>query len=364
MIKAILFDVDGVLVDSENYMNQAALELFDSFGVHADIEDFRSFVGGGEYSFVIGASKFYNFKLDDPQKAVDKLYQIYSRIVTEHKMGPNKGAIKFISMCRQAGLKMALGSSAQKTKVLINLGCMGLKEEDFDAVVDGTCVERLKPYPDIFASCAYRIGVRPEECLVFEDALNGLRSAKAAGCQGVGITGWFNEEELLLAGADIVYDDFSQIPEFDSIESFNKVFDSQMRQFYKKTVAGKLIDEAAAVLENAYVKYSNYRVGAAILTEKGNIFSGCNVENASYGGTICAERNAATTAVAVEGPDVRFKAVAISSEADEPAPPCAICRQFLCEFMGSDAQVWLYSTKSHVIRHYNFGSVMPLVFEF
>ena len=107
----------------------------------------------------------------------------------------------------------------------------------------------------------------------------------------------------------------------------------------------KLTNEALKALKNAYAPYSKFKVGAAILTETGNIYHGCNVENASFGGSICAERNAATTAIAEEG-KVSFKAIAIASTSDEPAPPCGICRQFLSEFTDTNAPVYLVSEKS------------------
>lgn len=85
----------------------------------------------------------------------------------------------------------------------------------------------------------------------------------------------------------------------------------------------------------AYAPYSGFRVGAAIRTASGNVYSGCNVENASYGLTVCAERVAAFTAVAAEGPVCEFVAVAISADAGSCAP-CGACRQVLAEF-GSEA---------------------------
>ena len=120
----------------------------------------------------------------------------------------------------------------------------------------------------------------------------------------------------------------------------------------------KLTSEALKALENAYAPYSKFKVGAAILTETGNIYHCCNVENASFGGSICAERNAATTAIAEEG-KVRFKAIAIASTSDEPAPPCGICRQFLSEFTDTEAPVYLVSSKSGKIREFSFGTLMP-----
>ncbi len=92
----------------------------------------------------------------------------------------------------------------------------------------------------------------------------------------------------------------------------------------------ELIDAAVAVREKAYAPYSKYQVGAALLGKSGRIYSGCNVENASYGATICAERVAAVKAVS-EG-ETEFLALAVVADGKEPGSPCGICRQFLAEF--------------------------------
>ena len=120
----------------------------------------------------------------------------------------------------------------------------------------------------------------------------------------------------------------------------------------------KLINEALEAQKNAYAPYSKFKVGAAILTETGNVYTGCNVENASLGASICAERNAATTAIAKEG-KVRFKAIAIASTSEDPAPPCGICRQFLSEFTDTEAPVYLVSAKSGKTKEFSFGKLMP-----
>ena len=104
----------------------------------------------------------------------------------------------------------------------------------------------------------------------------------------------------------------------------------------------KLIHAALAARKTAYTLYSHYQVGAALLTENGEIISGCNIENASYGATCCAERTAVFKAVS-EG-ERRFQAIAIAGglEGEEPvdyAYPCGICRQVLNEFAGEDFKV-------------------------
>jgi len=99
-----------------------------------------------------------------------------------------------------------------------------------------------------------------------------------------------------------------------------------------------LVSRAMAMLPQAYAPYSKFHVGAAVLTRAGNIFTGCNVENASYGLTNCAERTAIFSAVAAEGPGMRLSAVAIWSDPECPCAPCGACRQVIFEF-GPDALV-------------------------
>lgn len=95
----------------------------------------------------------------------------------------------------------------------------------------------------------------------------------------------------------------------------------------------RLLDAAKDVAIKAYAPYSNMLFGAALLTEKGNLFVGCNVENASYGLTICAERSAIFSAVANEGGEnMRVKALAIVNTQNKPSSPCGSCRQVISEF--------------------------------
>ncbi len=100
----------------------------------------------------------------------------------------------------------------------------------------------------------------------------------------------------------------------------------------------QMLSAARAAFKNAHAPYSNFKVGASILTESGKHYSGCNVENASYGLTICAERNAIFAAVAAEGTGMRIQAVAVATERDVPCAPCGACRQVIYEF-GPDAIV-------------------------
>jgi len=100
----------------------------------------------------------------------------------------------------------------------------------------------------------------------------------------------------------------------------------------------RLLIAAKAALQHAYAPYSRFQVGAAVLTESGAVFTGCNVENSSYGLTTCAERTAIGSAVAAEGPAMRIRAIAVWSHPERPCAPCGACRQVIAEF-GPEAVV-------------------------
>jgi cytidine deaminase len=106
----------------------------------------------------------------------------------------------------------------------------------------------------------------------------------------------------------------------------------------------KLQRAAEKVMRNAHAPYSNFHVGAAILLTNGKIFSGCNVENPSYGMTNCAERTAIFTAVAQLGPKIEIQAVAVANDHGVACSPCGACRQVIYEF-GPDATIFFQGAK-------------------
>ncbi len=112
----------------------------------------------------------------------------------------------------------------------------------------------------------------------------------------------------------------------------------------------RLLRAARAAMKNAYAPYSHFRVGAAILTTTDKVFSGCNVENASYGMTNCAERTAIFAAVAQLGPKLEIRAVAVVNDHGVPCSPCGACRQVIYEF-GPDAIVFFRGAKGEKQAH-------------
>ncbi|MCR5761381.1 MAG: cytidine deaminase, partial [Sphaerochaetaceae bacterium] len=258
--------------------------------------------------------------------------------------------------------KLAVATSSDRKKFLSSMAETGLDINLFDAVICGDEVVQTKPSGDIYRYAAAKLCLSYEETIVAEDALNGLSAARDASCSAIGISTSFSPEELLLSGADFVIPSFENFGDFSSVEDFNVLVEKKIQDTVDSTFIGKLVDEASKTMLKAYAPYSKFRVGAAIMTDKGGIYHGCNVENASFGATRCAEQGATLAALASEGPSVRFKALAVATESDEPAPPCAICRQILSEFSNPDLQIYLYSIKTKKLLHYSFSKLLPKVF--
>lgn len=186
--------MDGVLIDSEPYIREAAVRMFAERGLTVQHEDFLPFTGAGEDRFIGGVAELYNFKLD-PIPDKDRTYEIYGEIV-KGRLHPLPGVHEFIAKARSKGLKLAVASAADRVKVEINLREMGISPDTFDAVITGSDVTHKKPDPEIFLTAAKKMGVDPEFCLVCEDAVNGVKAARAAGMRCLGISTSFTAEEL------------------------------------------------------------------------------------------------------------------------------------------------------------------------
>jgi len=122
-----------------------------------------------------------------------------------------------------------------------------------------------------------------------------------------------------------------------------------------------LLQQAEQVARNSYSPYSGFRVGAALLLTTGQVFTGTNVENVSYGLTICAERAALVAAVSQLGPGIRIAAVAVANLNDAPSPPCGACRQVLAEFILPGAPVVFPAADGP--RTMAFAELLPMAFE-
>lgn len=189
--------MDGVLLDSEPFICEAAIRMFAEHGITVQPDDFIPFVGAGEDRYIGGVAAKYGFAIDiERDKA--RTYEIYGEIV-KGRVEPLPGVHEFIAKARARGMKLAIASSADRVKIDVNLQEIGLPADTFDAVVSGLDVTHKKPDPEIFLTAAAKLGVPPEHCLVVEDAVNGVAAAKAAGMRCLGLTTSFSKEDLSAA---------------------------------------------------------------------------------------------------------------------------------------------------------------------
>jgi HAD superfamily hydrolase (TIGR01509 family) len=206
-IQAVIFDMDGVLVNSEPLINAAAIAMFKEKGLAVQPEDFLPFVGAGEDRYIGGVAEKYEFPLD-VQQAKKRTYEIYLDLVPT-LLEAFPGVHVLVNACRLAGLHVAVASGTDRIKALAGLLKIGLPEESWDTVVSGEQARHNKPAPDIFLITAKRLGIAPAACAVLEDSVNGILAAKAAGMRCVAVAQTFPASRL--QEADIVRDSVANV---------------------------------------------------------------------------------------------------------------------------------------------------------
>jgi HAD superfamily hydrolase (TIGR01509 family) len=197
MIEAVLFDMDGVLLESEQFINRAGVMMFREKGFEVDPNDFLEFTGMGEDKYLGGTAEKNNIPFN-LEKDKARTYEIYANLV-KGNIVPLPGTVEFIEKCKAKGLKIAVATSADRVKMEINLKEIHLPIETFDATVNGQEIEKKKPSPDIFLKAAERLGAAPVNCLVVEDAVSGVEAGKAAGARVLALTTTFSAGELFEA---------------------------------------------------------------------------------------------------------------------------------------------------------------------
>ena len=378
MIKAILFDMDGVLADTEDVSITIGKMYFETLGKRAERKHFDPHLGCGEEEFFVGTAKELGLKDFSYSEASLFFKEHYPEMLAKVAVAL-PGGKRLIDMAYRAGLKVAIASSAPKWKVYENIRAVGIDEEKLSLVVTGGDIVRNKPFGDIYNLCLIKLGLSPDEAIVFEDTAGGIKAGKAAGCRAISLTTTIDSETAFNSGADGVISDLSCFSEFDTIEEFENELDvfcgfspdsvvygaNYIAPLKKKMpyelVKKNAIDLAWKAWANAYAPYSKFKVGASVVSAStGRIYNGCNVENSSYGATICAERNAILSAVAAEG-KIGIDLIVIVSDDDPPAPPCAMCRQVMSEFSSPDTKIVLAS-KNGVELEYSFKDLLPYPF--
>ncbi len=188
MIRGLIFDLDGVLVDTAKYHYLAWKRLCAELGYKFDIND---------NELLKGVSRIRSFEIileiNNVTKTPEEIehycgikngyYLEYIRRLTEDDILP--GAKEFLEDAKRLGYKLALGSASKNSRLILDR----LKIEDmFDAIIDGTKVQSAKPDPEVFLKGAAELGLKPEECIVFEDSAAGITAARNGHMRPVGVS--------------------------------------------------------------------------------------------------------------------------------------------------------------------------------
>ncbi len=212
MIELVIFDMDGVLIDSEDAITLSAMDaLRDGFGISASFDDFKEFTGMGEVKFIGGVAEKYGVPFCPEMK--DSTYRIYCDTANE-RVRVYPWSMSVIDSVLDSGYKASVGSAADEIKVLCNIKRLSLDTKKLSSLVTASEVVNKKPDPEIFLKAAEKAGIPPKLCLVVEDAVSGVTAARRAGMKCIAVTTSFNRQTLLDAGADLVVDDLSELSSF------------------------------------------------------------------------------------------------------------------------------------------------------
>lgn len=206
---AVIFDVDGVLVDSYDAHFKSWLKMFGEHGASFTEAEFRKTFGRTSHD-IITALHGGNLTDDEIRTWDDRKEALYREIITK-QFPAIDGAVELIHTLHETGFKLAVGSSGPPENIALTLQCLG-RADLFDAVVTRVDVTRGKPDPQVFQIAAQRLGAKPDECIVVEDAPAGIEAANRAGMASVALCGTATRGEL--SHAKLVVDSLRElIPE-------------------------------------------------------------------------------------------------------------------------------------------------------
>jgi beta-phosphoglucomutase len=208
---AAIFDLDGTLVDNMRFHVQAWSAFAQGHGVHAPAERFEREFAGKRNEEILPALLGRALDAEQLASLAEQKESHYRALFAPH-MAPLAGARELLTRLRAAGRGLAVASAAPPQNRAFVLEGLGLRPL-FAHVLGAEHVTRGKPFPDLFLAAAGALGVEPAGCVVFEDAIHGIRAARAAGMFAVGVTTLVPAEELREAGAHWIIPDFTALPD-------------------------------------------------------------------------------------------------------------------------------------------------------
>ena len=204
---ALIFDMDGVLVDSEPLHQRAKAQAFAEFGIVLPEATYDEIKGRPDETTLREILEARGSAHMFPELMQRK--RAFFRAI-EHELQAVPGAVEFVRWARTR-FRIALATSSTANNRELAFTVLGVGDH-FESVVDSSRHRRPKPDPEVFQVALSDLGLTAEDCWVIEDSVNGVRAAKAAGCVTVGITTTFNPAKLSAAGADLIVDSFAELP--------------------------------------------------------------------------------------------------------------------------------------------------------
>lgn len=208
-IKYIIFDMDGVLINSEPVTTKAAMVALSEIGISANQDSFKAYIGAGEDKFITEICKKEKAESAIPD-AMERLYELFNQYVFDDlEVFPS--VHKLLEELKKRRFRLAIASSSSAHKVAISLEAAKIPADLFDVIITGSDVSDKKPSPEIYFSAMDELDADPEECIIVEDALNGIRSAKSSGAFCFGVTTSFAREDLEKEKPDFIGDDIIEL---------------------------------------------------------------------------------------------------------------------------------------------------------
>lgn len=209
MLKGILFDMDGVLVDNLEIHKQAFRKFFERYGVHKSTEELSRVFGMGNDDIMREVMPYDVVESVGVRELGYEKEAIYRELYAP-VIRPVAGLVELLTASEAAGVKCAVGSSGCTDNVNFVLDKCGIRRY-FSATVAGDKVSKCKPDPEIYLTAAAAIGVDPSQCVVFEDAEAGIEAGKRAGMKVIALSTTFTADFLRATPADMIISDFTQI---------------------------------------------------------------------------------------------------------------------------------------------------------
>lgn len=206
--KAVIFDMDGVLIDSEPAYLEMNKRLFYDFGIEMDEEDYKALVGLPSIPMWTMLKKKYNLKNEVNDFLMIEKKRMHEILDSDIISKPVEGVTELLGTLRKKNLKLSIASSSAKENVNFIISKLNLTGF-FDFVISGEEVKNGKPSPDIFLAVSGKFRISPEKCYVIEDSTNGIMAARTAGMNCIGFTNNDSNSQDL-TGSDFILKNFSK----------------------------------------------------------------------------------------------------------------------------------------------------------